>query len=84
MALHIRDPETDAAVRALAKRTGLGLTEAVRLAVTEKLAGMGEAGGVAKRPLLERIAPIQERIAAHPDTGLPADKAFYDALSGDA
>jgi antitoxin VapB len=36
-----------------------------------------------KLPLSERIPPIQERIAAWPATGLEADKAFYDELSGD-
>jgi hypothetical protein len=33
-------------------------------------------------PLKERIRPLQERIAAYPSTGLEADKAFFDALSG--
>jgi antitoxin VapB len=34
-------------------------------------------------PLRERIRDIQDRIAAYPDTGLEADKAFFDELSGD-
>ena len=33
--------------------------------------------------MLERIRDIQERVAAYPKTGLKADKAFYDWLSGD-
>jgi antitoxin VapB len=34
-------------------------------------------------PLIERFRPLQERIAARPSTGLEADKAFFDELSGD-
>lgn len=30
-----------------------------------------------------RIKPIQDYIASFPRTGLKADKAFYDELSGD-
>lgn len=37
MALNIKDPETEKAVRTLAKRRGLSLTEAVRQAVTTEL-----------------------------------------------
>ena len=37
MALNIKDPETEKAVRTLAKRRGLSLTEAVRQAVSSEL-----------------------------------------------
>lgn len=37
MALNIKDPETEKAVRTLAKRRGLSLTEAVRQAVNSEL-----------------------------------------------
>ncbi|WP_186419478.1 type II toxin-antitoxin system VapB family antitoxin [Bosea sp. CS1GBMeth4] len=37
MALNIKDPETEKAVRQLARRRGLSLTEAVRLAVRSEL-----------------------------------------------
>jgi antitoxin VapB len=37
MALNIKDPETEKAVRTLAKRRGLSLTEAVRQAVRSEL-----------------------------------------------
>jgi antitoxin VapB len=33
--------------------------------------------------LRERLRPIQARVMARPPTGLEADKAFYDSLSGD-
>ena len=37
MAFHVRDAETDALVRQLAARERVGLTEAVKRAVSEKL-----------------------------------------------
>lgn len=37
MALNIKDPETEKAVRLLARRRGLSLTEAVRMAVSSEL-----------------------------------------------
>ena len=54
-------------------------TEAVRTTLVyeaERLEG--------KLSLAERVRPIQERIAAYPDTGLEADKAFYDSLYRDS
>jgi antitoxin VapB len=36
-----------------------------------------------KVPLSERVRPIQERMLSRPRTGLKADKAFFDELSGD-
>jgi antitoxin VapB len=35
------------------------------------------------KTLAERIKPIQDRVVSRPATGLEADKAFYDDLSGD-
>jgi antitoxin VapB len=72
MALHIRDSETDRLVRDLAVIKGVGLTEAVKLAVENELR---------RAPLYERVRPIQERIKAAGAIGLEADKAFYDALN---
>jgi antitoxin VapB len=84
MAFHIRDPETDRIVRDLASKTGATLTDAVREAAAEKLARV-ERGleRVDKRPLREQVREIQERVAARGKTGLKADKAFFDSLSGD-
>ncbi|PZN99668.1 MAG: transcription factor [Hyphomicrobiales bacterium] len=84
MAFHIRDPETDRIVRDLAAKTGASLTDAVREAAAEKLAKVERALERAdKRPLREQIRDIQERVAARGKTGLKADKAFFDWLSGD-
>lgn len=77
MAIHIRDPETDAAVRKLAKIWGVSLTEAIKRAAEEAYAQ--------KRSETEsvraRIREIQERVAGYGRTGLEADKAFYDSLN---
>jgi antitoxin VapB len=78
MPFHIRDPETDTLVRELARRQGCGLTEAVKSAVAEKLDRAAPA-----LPMLDAIAEIQREIAFWPKTGLKADKAFFDDLSGD-
>lgn len=37
MAIHVRDPETDSLVRRLARRKGVGLTDAIREAVANEL-----------------------------------------------
>jgi antitoxin VapB len=36
-----------------------------------------------EKSLQERIKPLQDRIAKWPSTGLKADKAFFDDLSGE-
>jgi antitoxin VapB len=78
MAFHVRDPETDALVRKLAKRKGVGLTEAIREAATHELEREEK-----KLSLWERTADIRAEIASWPETGLKADKAFFDSLSGE-
>ncbi len=80
MAFYVKDPATDKAVRKLAKLKGKTLTETIREAVEFSLA---EQAREKKLTFLERIKPIQDRIAKYPKTGLEADKAFYDELSGD-
>jgi antitoxin VapB len=37
MAFHVRDPTTDALVRKLARRRGVGITEAIRQAAENEL-----------------------------------------------
>jgi antitoxin VapB len=78
MAFHVRDSETDTLVRELARKRGVGLTEAVRLAVRHELDR--DASAI---PLRERIAAFQNEVLRRPPTGLVADKAFFDELSGD-
>jgi antitoxin VapB len=78
MAFHIRDPETDALVRALAQKRKIGLTEAVRLAVDAELKRETYA-----TPVADRINAIRREVREWPRTGLKADKAFFDELSDD-
>ncbi len=78
MAFHVRDRETDELVRELARKRQVGLTEAVKLAVGAELRRDIEA-----TPMLERIRAIRAEVARYPKTGLKADKAFFDELSGD-
>jgi antitoxin VapB len=77
MAFHVRDKQTDALVRELARRKQIGLTEAVRMAVGAELKRLGD-----ERPLRRRLHDIADEIAAYPDTGAKADKTFFDELSG--
>jgi antitoxin VapB len=36
-----------------------------------------------QKSLAERLKPLQDRVMSRPPTGLEADKAFFDDLSGD-
>ncbi len=78
MPLNIRSDTVNALAERLAARKNINKTEAVRLALTHELHRLDEAV-----PLRERLRPLQERVLARPATGLEADKAFYDELSGD-
>ena len=79
MAFHVKDPATDRAVRRLAKIKGKSLTETIREAVEEEYERERN-----KMPFVEKVRELQERAAAlSKGPGLPADKAFFDELSGD-
>ena len=77
MTLSIRDAATDRLVRTLAKRKGVGLTEAIRLAVGAELGRLDD-----EQPLRQRVAAIRRAVLARGRTGERADKAFFDDLSG--
>jgi antitoxin VapB len=79
MACHIRDPETDTAVRRLARLKGQTLTTTIREAVDREYRRQCE-----EIPFMEHVRAIQERFRAlGKPTGLAADKAFFDELSGE-
>ena len=79
MAFHVKDAATDAAVRRLAKLKRKTLTEAIREAVEHEYARVRS-----EIPLIERLKPIQEELKSlSKPGGLPADKAFFDELSGE-
>ncbi|GMV64163.1 MAG: hypothetical protein AMXMBFR74_33300 [Parvibaculum sp.] len=79
MPLNIRNEDVNQLAEKLAKVKRTTKTEAVRLALENELHRATQAV-----PLRERLRPLQQRIMARPSTGLAADKAFYDDLSGDA
>lgn len=79
MAFHVRDKATDTLVRKLADQRGVGLTEAVRLAVSAEL----RRKDVETEDRLRLMREISDEVARRPRTGLKADKAFFDDLSGD-
>jgi antitoxin VapB len=78
VAFHVKDPATDRVVRKLAELKGKGITETIRDAVER------EYDRARREGRLEAIKEIQAKAAALARPGgLPADKAFYDWLSGE-
>lgn len=65
MALNIKDPATDRLVRALAAATGESITDAVAVAVRERLDRIQ--GARRGRDLVGEIRTIAERCAALPE-----------------
>jgi antitoxin VapB len=78
MPLNIRNEVVNQLAERLAVRKRINKTDAVRMALENELRR------VESMPLRARLRPLQERILSRPATGLDADKAFYDELSGDA
>jgi len=79
MAFHIKDKETDQALRKLAKLTGKTLTLTIREAVEHEYERER-----ARISLIERLKPLQDRFASlSKPGGMPGDKRFFDELSGD-
>jgi antitoxin VapB len=77
MPLYIKDDSTADLVARLAKLRGLTKQDAVRLAVQVELDRAREA-----IPLRERAAALRAAYPLPPPTGEPADKEFFDGLSG--
>lgn len=79
MPLNIRNEEVNRLAEQLAARVHRSKTDAVKLALQNELRRLDEV-----RPLRDRLRPLQKRIMARPATGLRANKAFYDDLSGES
>jgi len=77
MPLNIRSEQVNRLAETLASRTRQTKTDALKQALENELHRLDEAV-----PLRQRLRPLQDRILARPPTGLDADKAFYDDLSG--
>ena len=77
MPLNIRSQVVNHLAERLAARRQTSKTDAVRIALENELRRLDEAV-----PLRDRLRRLQERVLSRPATGLEADKAFYDELSG--
>ncbi len=78
MPLNIRSEEVNRLADKLASVAKVSKTEAVRIALVNELEHRERA-----QPLAERLKPLLDRIDSVPDTGLEADKAFFDDLNGE-
>lgn len=76
MALHITNPETEQAVRRLARLRGTSLSEAIRHAVEAELLRESD-----RQAVVERLKPFLDdlRAIAGPNRR-PIDKSFHDDL----
>lgn len=79
MPLYIEDDATADLVNQLAELRGLTTQAAVKLAVEAELQRIKDA-----MPLRDRLAAFWIAHPPSPPTGLAADKAFFDDLSGEA
>lgn len=81
MAIHVQDKETDALVREFARRRGVGITAAIKLAIEEANTRERQGGHALKR----RIEPILKQIRAARKSKFSAeeDKAFMDEMWGE-
>jgi antitoxin VapB len=77
MTIYLKDEATSKAVRKLAKRDGITLTEAVRKAVNKELALSADDAEAAA------LAKLHKKFSARTATGKRADKKFYDSLYED-
>jgi len=77
MPLNIRNEDVNRLAEKLAIIKRTTKTDAVRVALEGELRRAAEAV-----PLRERLRSLQNRVMSRPATGLEADKAFYDDLSG--
>jgi hypothetical protein len=83
VSIYLKDEATSKAVRKPAQLRGTTLTEAVRVAVKEALEKEEPPQIFEKR--LKAIKALQEEVRKMQGQGKsrPADKAFFDDLSGD-
>ena len=78
MPLYIKNPATTALVDELARHRGVTKQEAVRQAVQAELDRRP-----ARRSFAVRVARFHVENPLPPRSGLNADKAFYDEMSGE-
>ena len=78
MALVIEDDEVAELIGELAYLSGKTESDVIRQAVESEIQRLRQA-----LPLSERLRRLREAHPLPPPTGLEADKAFFDELSGD-
>ncbi|HHZ10445.1 MAG TPA: type II toxin-antitoxin system VapB family antitoxin [Rhizobiales bacterium] len=80
MAIHLRNPETEALARKLAARLKTSLTEVGHIALVHELERLE-----ARVSLVDRTREYARalRTSGDPSRGLPADKDFIDSLYED-
>ena len=78
MSFYVKDPATDKAVRKLAKIREVSITEVIR-SLAKKALEEEKSNDVDEAAVDALIA----KVASWPDTGLKADKEFYDSLYED-
>lgn len=80
MAIHVQDKETDALVRDFAQRRGVGITDAIKIAVREARDAEQSRLEDLKRSIRPIVEEIRDRRAGSP----PIDqKALMDDLWGE-
>ena len=79
MPLNIRNEVVNQLAEKLAACRQMNKTDAVRIALENELRRLDEAV-----PLRDRLRALQQRVLSRPATGLEADRAFYNELSGNA
>lgn len=79
MAINIREGDAENAVRALAAKLGVSLTDAIHIAASNELKRLDTAV-----PLAERVDAIRRGLRDSPQVGdpAPAGKPSFDELSG--
>ncbi len=80
MAIHVQDEEADWLIRDFARRRGVGITAAIKLAVQE--ASRHERDNVDE--LLRRIEPIIAEFRGKIAPQTQSDKEFMDDMWGDS
>lgn len=82
MAIHVQDEETDRIVREFARRRGVGITAAIKLAVSEAERRDRQGG----QALLRKIEPVLQQVRAARKGrkfSVEEDKAFMDEMWGE-
>ena len=80
MTLEINDPETDRLAQLVAAEKGVDVEEAVRLALTHELERTARPAEDQLHDRMKRVWKMLDDAAG--EGGQPADKRFFDELSG--